>query len=164
MQPPLQSAVHALWQIAVHAPWQSAVQNSKRRNAAVCGGSSSSKRVLRLRGDLRIPIQYIHTAFRSTANDSLGLYRTQKFAWDPFDTWPSYKVERIHHVMLVRGESRSHVQWQGIPESGMTWELARNLQDDHSRALLELFNVERATLESVRGPCFMNDWNDREPR
>ena len=96
-------------------------------------------------------VETAESAGNKAVGTSPGPYHTQKFAWDPFGTWPSYKVERIHHVMLVRGESRYHVQWQGIPESGMTWEPARNLQDDDSRALLEIFNAERATLESVRG-------------
>ena len=89
---------------------------------------------------------------------SPGPYRTPKFAWDPYGTWPAYKVERIQHVMLVRGETRYHVQWKDIPESGMTWEPERNLQDDHSRGLVEAFNAERATLESVRGAS-LNEWN-----
>jgi hypothetical protein len=84
---------------------------------------------------------------------SPGPYRTKKFAWDVFGTWPSYTVERIHHVMTVRGERRYHVQWKDIPESGWTWEPERHLQDDHSRALLEVFKAAQENFESVSLSC-----------
>ena len=76
-----------------------------------------------------------------------------KIAWDVFGTWPSYTVERIHHVMTVRGERRYHVQWKDIPESGWTWEPERHLQDDHSRALLEVFKAAQENFESVSLSC-----------
>jgi hypothetical protein len=80
---------------------------------------------------------------------SPGPYRTKKFAWDPFGTWSTYTVVRIHHVMLVRGCTRYHVEWKDIPESGWTWEPEANLQDDQSRALLEAFKADQAKLEKV---------------
>jgi hypothetical protein len=86
-----------------------------------------------------------------------GPYRTKKFAWDPFGTWPSYTVERIHHVMLVRGDSRYHVQWKDIPESGWTWEPESHLQDDHSRGILEDFKANKARQESVRVPFLLHN-------
>ena len=85
---------------------------------------------------------------------SPGPYRTRKFAWDPFGTWSSYKVERIHHVMLVRGQTRYHVQWKDIPENGWTWEPESNLQDEHSRGVLETFKADQAKLESVSALSF----------
>jgi hypothetical protein len=86
---------------------------------------------------------------------SPGPYRTKKFAWDPFGTWPSYTVESIHHVMLVRGETRYHVQWKDIPETGWTWEPESNLQDNHSRAVLEAFKAAKARQETVRRRCLL---------
>jgi hypothetical protein len=57
--------------------------------------------------------------------------------------------------MLVRGGSRYHVQWKDIPESGWTWEPESNLQDDHSRGILEAFKANKAREEAVRVPCVM---------
>ena len=51
--------------------------------------------------------------------------------------------------MLVRGQSRYHVQWKDTPENGWTWEPESNLQDEHSRGLLQAFKAEQAKLESV---------------
>jgi hypothetical protein len=85
-----------------------------------------------------------------------GPYRTPVHVGDPHACDDSYAVEGIMAEMLVRGIPRYRVKWQGINDKLSTWEVAENLQDDASAAILAEFKSKQGREAQVRDISFGN--------